>query len=134
VWLGQPTLGDVTGVFEATVNARKITNQRVHCISLIDAETELPETDVREAMTRAWSDLMASCASFDIVIMGPSVKATLKRSVVRGMAIVSRISRMVFTHDTPESAIERLRVSGVSAPTLAKVSEAIRTMREQLPR
>lgn len=115
-WLRTPTVSDAAGL-RADLK-RELTRQRRPIWIVIDAERiEPPPSEVRAELQETGKEIFALATSVDIVILGEGVRAMLMRTVLRGMALITRTSDRLHVHQgvnqavaarQPDAALEKL--------------------------
>src|SRR5947208_865554 len=107
-WLGAPTRDDSDRVAREISAARGAAGHPIHCVGIFSCEEPVPASDVRDHMVRQWPELMTHCDAMYLLLVGPGVRASLVRSVFRGMMVVSRV-RGVSIHERLDEVMAGLR-------------------------
>ncbi len=101
-WVGSPTAEVVSRMTKDVGAARAAAGAPLYGVWLISAEDPIAPTDIRDAIVRRWPEIMTSCATLHIVLVGPSVKASLFRSVLRTMIVVARVKNVTIVESIDE--------------------------------
>jgi hypothetical protein len=124
-WLTTPTVGDADMLIREVTRAREHTGEQLLCIGVIRSDMPMPAMDVRDLMVRRWPELMSHCDAMHFVLLGTGIKASLMRSLLRGMVLVARV-RGVAIHDDASDLTRVLRHAGVRGSTVVEVQKWLR--------
>lgn len=103
-WKSTPTAAAVASLRADLV--RELQRKQRPLWIIIDAEeTEPPPADVRTALQEGGKELFHLASSVDVLILGSGVRAMLMRTVLRGMALITRTSARLHVHEGVEQAV-----------------------------
>jgi hypothetical protein len=107
-WDGTPEVPDVEALAVDIKAAHAGAGEKLEYWLLIIGDTvRMPAPDARAAMQAGMPDALVAIQRFDVVLRGDGVKASLLRSGLRAMAVVTRIIDRVTMHDGVERAIRK---------------------------
>jgi hypothetical protein len=119
-WTETPTVAMISQLHTELESARKAAGALLVCFIVIPADdVDLPGSEARQVIQARQRDLYAQSESVDIVLIGDSLRASLIRTTLRAMALVTRTGERLRIHDGAEEALK-----GRSVP--ASVAKALR--------
>lgn len=84
-------------------------------------EVDLPPPDARAAFQASIRNIFERCASVETIILGDGIRASLMRTALRAMTIISRRSDRVYIHASADDAIRARQLpAGVAAALRGK--------------
>lgn len=122
-WTATPTLADTEQLVVDARAAREAAGSQLHLLAVIPIrDVDMPSAEVRARMQALLAQLLESFLAIDVVFEGSGVKASLIRTLLRGMALVSRQTSFEYHyHSNIEAALARME------PKLA--FDAVRTLK-----
>jgi hypothetical protein len=112
-WTSPPTLADVKALARDVAAAHASLGQRVAFIAVVPSEVGMPDPEARDAFNEATPEVVAHCASLDLVVEGTGVTQMLVRTLVRGMSIALRGHVRTGVHASLDDALTKLADDGL---------------------
>ncbi len=110
-WTQTPTRASVESLLRDITAARRAAGAPLAMLVVIPtAETDVPEPDARKALQDNARAVLDQCASLDLVIVGDDLRASLMRTAVRAMAVVTRTADRVGVHGAADQDKLRSRL------------------------
>jgi hypothetical protein len=111
-WTATPTLADTDQLVLDAQAARAAAGGQLHLLTVIPiADVDMPSAEVRARMQAQFARLLENFHSVDAVFEGSGVKASLIRTLIRGMVLVSKLSFEYHFHPDIQEALRRLEQS-----------------------
>jgi hypothetical protein len=123
-WHGAPQMRDAEAFERAFRDAQARLGPRLFLCSLVSAATDPPAADVRAHMIQRSRLLIESGASIHVVFDGTSLKASLLRTLVRGMILAGRFGDQIGVHDSLAAFLARVgSAAGASLDELTRQAD-----------
>lgn len=112
-WTSPPTLADVKSLARDVAAAHAALGRPIPFIAIVPSDVGMPETDARDAFNKSLPEVVAHCASIDLVVEGTGVTSMLVRTLVRGMSITLRGQLRTGVHASLDDALAKLAADGL---------------------
>ncbi|HWA75173.1 MAG TPA: hypothetical protein VG937_22700, partial [Polyangiaceae bacterium] len=117
-WTATPTRRDTDQLLTDTRTASEAAGGQLRLLAVIPIqEVDIPPAEVRARMQLLLPQLLANLHSIDAVFEGTGVKASLIRTLLRGMVLVSKLNFDYHFHANIQDALRRLEVKVALDPT-----------------
>lgn len=112
-WTSPPTLADVKALARDVASAHASLGRPVAFVAIVPTEVGMPAPDARDAFNKSLPEVVAHCASIDLVVEGTGVTPMLVRTLVRGMSITLRGQVRTGVHASLDDALAKLADEGL---------------------
>lgn len=108
-WTATPTVGDTDQLVADARAARESAGGKLHLLTVIPIrDVDMPSAEVRARMQLQFAPLLENFYSVDAIIEGSGVKASLIRTLLRGMMLVAKLDFEHHFHSNVQDAVRRL--------------------------
>jgi hypothetical protein len=122
-WTSTPTLVDTEQLVVDARAAREAAGGQLHLLTVIPIrDVDMPSAEVRARMQALFTRLLENFLSIDVVFEGGGVRASLIRTLLRGMMLVSKLTTFEYHfHSNIQDALGRMaeKLSFDAARTLS---------------
>jgi hypothetical protein len=110
-WLATPTRETAVALRAELESALRAAKSPLALWIVIDADrSDLPSPDARAALQRNARELFDLARSVELVLLGEGLRASLMRTFLRTMTLVTRTRDRVHVHDDPDQAVRGRRL------------------------
>jgi hypothetical protein len=118
-WTATPTVATINRLFTELEAARKAAGVPLVCFVVISTDSvDVPGPEARQVFQARQRDLYEQSASVDILLVGDGLQASLARTTLRAMALVTRTGDRIRIYDSVDEALKGRSVPATIAATL----------------
>lgn len=121
-WTATPTVATVNRLHVEIDAARKAAGAPLVCFVVIPTDNvDLPGSEARQVFQTRQRELFEQSESVDIVLVGDTLRASLTRTTLRAMALITRTGDRLRIYDGPDEALKGRSVPATIATALRAV-------------